>query len=239
MRHYIIFFSFLLMCISMHAQTNVGSVVPPIDSTFTAKLTGEFFYESKQYIGVQNFNENWAQSDILLSTGEMIYNVSLKYNGLFDEVIWMNTSNFGKFKLDKSFIKEFWLKYEPSFPNHFKRINVSEPDKSHQPDIFVEVCTEGKISLYIQRRIRVSGTETIYRNDAYRNFESLESSPVYYIKLPSNQYLKLNRIRRRTFLKLFPDKKKAITKIMNANNLDVKVEGDFVKLIELMGKELF
>ena len=239
MRHYIIFFSFLLMCISMHAQTNVGSVVPPIDSTFTAKLTGEFFYESKQYIGVQNFNENWAQSDILLSTGEMIYNVSLKYNGLFDEVIWMNTSNFGKFKLDKSFIKEFWLKYEPSFPNHFKRINVSEPDNGQQPDIFVEVVIESRFSLFIQRKISVVGTETLYRNDAFREFETIEPTPVYYIKLPSNHYLKLNKIRRRAFLKLFPEKKKALTKMIRVNDLNVSVESDFVKLIELMNKEVF
>jgi len=239
MKHYIFYFSFLLLCIPMHAQTNVGIVVPTRDSTFTAKLTGEFFYESRQYIGMQYFNDNWAQGDILLSTGEMVSNVSLKYNGLFDEVIWMNTSNFGKFKVDKSFIREFWLKYETGTPRHFKRINVSEPDKGLQPDIFVEVAVEGKISLYIQRRIVVSGTQMIYRNDAFRDFETLEASPVYYIKLPSNQYLKMNRIRRRAFLKFFPEKKKAITKILNANNLDIHVESDFVKLIQLMGTELF
>lgn len=238
MKHYI-YFALLLMCVPMHAQTNVGSIVPAIDSTFSAKLTGEFFFESKQYIGEQYFNENWAQSDILLSTGEMIYNVLLKYNGLFDEVIWMNTSNFGKFKVDKSFVKEFWLKYESGSSIHFKRINVSEPDKGPQPDIFVEVAIESNFSLYIQRKISVIGSQTLYNNDAFREFETIEPTPVYYIKLPSNHYLKLNKIHRRALLKLFPEKKKAISKIIRVNDLDVSVEAGFAKLIELMNIEVF
>ena len=238
MKHYL-YFSFLVICISMHAQTNVGSVVPPRDSTFTAKLTGEFFYEGNKYLGVQYFNDNWTQGDILLSSGEMVSNVSLKYNGLFDEVIWMNTSNFGKFKVDKSFVKEFWLKYEPGSSIHFKRINVSEPDKVQQPDIFVEVVIESRFSLFIQRKISVVGTETFFRNDAYREFETIEPTPVYYIKLPSDHYLKLNKIRRRAFLKLFPEKKKAISKMIRVNDLNVSLESDFVKLIELMNKEIF
>ena len=234
-----IYFSFLVMCISMHAQTNVGLVVPAVDSTFSAKLTGEYFYENKQYIGQQYFNDTWAQSDILLSTGEMINNVSLKYNGFFDEVIWLNNSNYGKFKLDKSYIQEFWLKNEQNPTIHFKKINVSEPDNDHRPDIFVEIGVEDKISLYIQRKISVVETQTMYKNDAYRNFEVIEATPVYYIRLPSNRYLKINRVRRRTFLKLFPEKKKAIAKVIRVNDLDISVESDFVKLIELMNKEIF
>jgi len=238
MKHYI-YFALLLICVPIYAQTNVGLIVPANDSTFSAKLTGEFFFEGRQYLGEQYFNENWAQSDILLTTGEMIYNVSLKYNGLFDEVIWMNTSNFGKFKLDKSFIQEFWIKNEQGSSIHFKRINVSEPDKDHQPDIFVESGIESKISLYIQRKISVIGSQTLYKNDAFRDYETIEPTPVFYIKLPSNHYLKLNKIRRRAFLKLFPENKKAISKIIRVNDLDISVESDFVKLIELMNKEVF
>jgi len=238
MKHYL-YFAFLLMCIPIHAQTNVGMSVPAIDSTFSAKLTGEFFFEGRQYIGEQYNTKNWIQSDILLSTGEMIYNVSIKYNGLFDEVIWMNTTNFGIFKLDKSFIQEFWIKNEPDSSIHVKRINVSGSDTDHQPDVFVEVVVESKLSLYIQRKISIVGSETIYRNDAFRQFETIEPTPVYYIKLPSNHYLTLNKIRRRAFLKLFPENKKAISKIIRVNDLDISVESDFVKLIELMNKEVF
>jgi len=238
MRHSL-YFLLLVICISTHAQTNVGLIVPAVDSTFSAKLTGEFFYENKQYMGQQYFNEIWAQSDILLSTGEMIYNASLKYNGLFDEVIWMNSTNFGKFKLDKSYIQEFWLKNEQGPSIHFRKINVSEPDNDHQPDIFVEIGIEDKMSLFIQRKISVIGTQTLYKNDGFREYETIEPTPVYYIKLPSNHYLKLTKVRRRAFLKLFPENKKAIAKMIRVNDLDVSVERDFVRLIELMNQEVF
>jgi hypothetical protein len=229
----------MLMCISIHAQTNVGSIVPAVDSTFMAKLTGEFFYESKQYIGEQYFNVNWEQSDILLSTGEMIHNMSLKYNGLFDELIWMNSTNYGKFKLDRSFVREFWLKDEQGLSTHFKKIDVHESDNGNQPDVYVEIGIEGKISLYIHRKISVVGTKTLYMEDGYRVFGIIEATPVYYIKLPTNHYLKLNKIRHKAFLKLFPEEKKAIDKIIKANHLDVTVESDFVEVIKLMNKEIF
>lgn len=223
----------------MQAQTNVGSIVPAVDSTYLAKLTGEFFYESKQYVGEQYFNENWTPGDILLSTGEMIYDASIKYNGFFDAVIWLNTHNYGKFKLDKSFVREFWLKDEQGPSIHFKKIDMSDSVDNLQSEIFVEVCIEGNISLYIQRKISVVGYQTQYIDNTYQKFELIEATPVYYIKLPSTNYLKLNKINRRTFLKLFPEKKKAINKIIRSNHLDVSIESGIVEVIELMDKELF
>jgi len=83
MKHYINIL-LLLICITANAQTNVIQTIPDIDSTFTSKLTGEYFYENTHYIGEQFFNKDWTEGDILLSNGTMIYKKSLKYNGLRD-----------------------------------------------------------------------------------------------------------------------------------------------------------
>jgi hypothetical protein len=237
MKRYI-YFLLLMICISTNAQTNVVTIVPKVDSVFLSKLTGEFFYEKKQYIGEQFFNNDWANGDILLSTGVTIYNKSLKYNGLLDELIWLNTFNFGKFKLDKSFIAEFWLKNILGVDIHFKQINVSDTSNIKQQCIFAEVKVNGKLSLYIQRKISVTGSENVYRNNVLYNYDDIEATPRYYIKLPSNHYLMLTNLRRRAFLKLFPEKKKTITKIIRVNHLNIKQESDFVRLIELMNNEV-
>ena len=235
MKHYINIL-LLLICTSANAQTNVAQKIPDIDSTFTSKLTGEFYYENTHFIGDQFFNKDWADGDILLSNGVMIYHKSLKYNGMIDELIWLNSSNFGKFKLDRSSVSEFWLKNILEHDIHFKRINVSDTSVIHRSDIFAEVKVEGKFSLYIQRRVSVNGYESVkIENDSY-GFNVLKNTPRYYIKLPSNHYLMLTKIRRRAFLKLFPENKKAITKIIRDNRLNVKIESDFVKLIELMNE---
>ena len=237
MKNYI-YLSLLLICISTNAQINVVAKVPEVDSIFSPKLTGESFYENKNYIGDQYFNIDWADGNLLLSTGEMIYGKYLKYNGLFDELIWLNSINFGAFKLDKSYIAEFWLKNKVGADIHFKKINVSETGNIKPQDIFAEGKVEGNFSFYIQRKISITGTENIIRNGALCQFDNIDATPVYYIKLPTNHYLMMTKLKRRTFLKFFPAKKSVILKMIKDNNLKVEQESDFAKLIELMNKEV-
>jgi hypothetical protein len=236
MRHYI-YISLLFICIATSAQVNVRTQIQAVDSTFLPKLTGDFFYESKLYLGEQYYNKDWMTGDILLSTGAMVYDKSLKYNGLFDELIWLNETNFGKFKIDKPFVREFWLKNNPYSTVHFKQINLNEPGNINRQDIFAELRVEGNLSLFIQRKISINRTEFRYVNNVLCQYDVITATPLYYIKLPSNQYLMLTKLRRRAFLKLFPEKKKRIAKIIRTNDLDVSVESDFVKLIELMNNE--
>lgn len=226
-----------MICISINAQTNDGSKVLEVDSIFASKLTGEFFYEGKQYIGEQYFNKEWTKGDVLLSNGEMIHDKLLKYNGLFDELVWLNTYNFGKFKLDKLFVKEFWLNNLNGSDIHFKRINISDSSKVSEKDIFAEVKVEGKLSLYIQRDITTQWPQSILVDNVLYKYDVLEAEPKYYIELPTNHYLLMKKLRRLSFLRLFPEKKKAINKIIRENHLNIKIESDFVKLIELMNQK--
>lgn len=234
-----LYFSFLLICISLHAQTNVLKANSVGDSIFSPKLTGEAFFENKQYVGGQYFMEDWVKGDILLTTGSMVYNENLKYNGLFDEVIWMNTSNYGKFKLDKSFISDFWLIPTSGDTIHFKQINVDESTGNHPSDVFVQVEIEGKVSLYIQRRISIVSEDYMYHNDKLLYYNNIAKKPLYYIKLPTNQLTSISRIQRRTFLKLFPEQKKMILKLLKDHHLNLKTENDLIKVIGLMNKEVF
>lgn len=236
---YYLYFSFLLICTSINAQTNVQVKAPEVKSIFSPKLTGEAFVEKKGYKGEQFFNKDWQESDILLSTGEEIHGEKVKYNGLLDELIWVNISSFQQFKLDKSFISDFWLKNGTGSPNHFRRINVNDQKDVHSTDIYAEVGVEGKVSLFIQRRIKIVGEENLYQNGILYLSESIGAKPLYYIKSPSNHYLILSRIRKNAFLNLFPDKKKDIAKVMKENHLNLKIESDLVKLIEILNKEVF
>ena len=82
-------------------------------------------------------------------------------------------------------------------------------------------------------------TENSYKNEVLHEFDDIDATPRYYIKLPTNHYLTMTKLRRRTFLKFFPAKKSVIVKMIKDNNLDVEQESDFAKLIELMNKEVF
>ena len=228
-----------MFCTSINGQINVPVKASEVKSIFSPKLTGEAFIEKKGYKGEQFFNKDWLESDILLSTGEEIHGEKVKYNGLLDELIWVNTSSYQQFKLDKSFINDFWLKNGTGTPNHFKRINVNEQKDTRSSDIFAEVGVEGKVSLFIQRRIKVVDEENIYQNGTLYLSESIGAKPLYYIKTPSNHYLILSRIRKNAFLNLFPEQKKDISKIMKEIHLNLKTESDLVRLIEILNKKVF
>jgi len=227
--------TFICISIFANAQTKVISKTPDIDTTFNTKLTGSFFIERKQIVGNQYLVKDWLQGKILLSTGDTIFCKSLKYSGLSDELIWLNNFNYGIFKLDKPLIKEFWLSNDiQNF--HFKQINVSNSAKDSVKNIFAEVKTEGILSFYIQRKISYQWPQYLIVDNVRQKYEVIEPSPVYYFKLPTNQFYSLTNLTRKSFLQLFPENKKAITKIINDNRLNLKRESDLVRLVELINE---
>lgn len=235
MKHYMCF-AFLLICFSINAQNNVTTSVSEVDSIFSPKLTGEIFIPEGQHKGDLFINNKFVKSNILLSTGEMVYGEFLKYNGYLDEVVWINVSNYKQFILDKSYICDFWLKDRLDTPIHFQRINVSDSTDSHRPGIFVEVAIEGKMSLYIQHKISRLPDEIIEVNGQRYYIKAFEPTPLYYIKLPSNRYLKMSKLSRRSFLNLFPEQKKSISRLVRINHLDLKSKSGLIETIDLMNK---
>ena len=237
MKHYICF-AFLLLGFSINAQNNVATGVSDVDSIFSPKLTGEIYIREGNHKGGLFFNNKWVNGTILLSTGAMVYGKDLKYNGYLDEVVWLNNTSFKQFKLDKSYICDFWIKDSLNTPVHFKRMNVRDSTASHPSDIFAEVAIEGKISLYIQRKISRMEDEIIQVDNGRYYISVFAPTPIYYIKLPSNRYLKMNRLRRRAFLNFFPEQKESISKLIKKNHLNLKSESGLIEAIDLMNKNL-
>lgn len=234
MKYYILII-LLLICKNVDAQTiNMTEV----DSIFSTNLTGETYVEFRGYNGSQYYNSEWIDSDILLSTGEKLYNKKFKYNGLLDEVIWLNTSIPGLFQVDKEFICDFWLKKVKDRPIHFKRINVNDTIKNHKSDIFAEVIVEGNVSFYIHRQISVVDVQSIMRDNKLYPYKTIAPTPIYYIKLPTNKYAKLSKLGRISFQKVFPDQKKMIRKLIRENHLDMRTENGLKEMIELMNSGL-
>jgi len=233
---YFIGFAFLLICFSINAQNNVIKSVSEVDTIFSPKLTGEIYVPERQYQGELFYNNRFVKSNILLSTGEMAHGELLKYNGYLDEVIWMNHSNYKQFIIDRSYITDFWTKDSLDNPAHFQRINVRDTTISHR-DVFVEVVIEGKISLYIQHQVLCIPDQITYSSGQARYIKTFEPRALYYIKLPSNNYLKMRKLNQSSFLKLFPEQKKSISKLIKKNRLKLKSVKGLIGTIDLMNKE--
>jgi len=228
--------SFLLVCASLTAQPDSKPQIPAKDPGFLTNLTGEVYIEYRGYRGNQYYLNDWVKSDILLTTGEMIYDRELKYNGLLDEVIWLNTAIPGLFKLDKATISDFWLKNTPDNSLHFRRININESTNSHQADIFAEVGVEGKISFFIHHKVSILEEQTITRDGKLYPYKIIGPTPTYYLKINSGRYILLPRLNRKSLLKLFPDQKKDIVKLQKQNHINLKTESGFCEMIILLNK---
>jgi hypothetical protein len=223
---------------TVNAQTKITNQQAENDSIFEPDLIGEIYHEPLKYVGDQYFYKDWTPGNILLTNGQKVFNKQLKYNGLLDELIWYNPINIGTFKLDKAEISEFWLKKSADEIAHFKQIELPETKEHQTSKIFVQVESEGKFSLYIQRKLRAIGEEDVFMNGHSYLFLTITPKAVYYIKLPSNKMVELNRINQYVLYKLLPEFKSEIQKILKSNRLKLKKEKDLIRLLVLMNRDL-
>ena len=235
-----IFVALLMFCIPAFGLTSFPVGVSNVDSVFAPKLTGETFTEFKRFKGNQFITDDWMESDILLTTGQLVHKKNIKYNGLLDQVVWLNPINSGEYMLDKLSVNEFWYKNEMGEPIHFRRISMVDSKTGRRSEVFAEAVVEGKVSIYIQRRIMKVTAENINDEDNKTySIVVLGPKPIYYIKLPSGTYFVTDKITRHSFLKLFPDQRKAISKLLSKNHLNFRSESAVIKTIELLNRELF
>lgn len=234
-----IFFKLLMFCIPAFGQSNMPVGVSKVDSVFAPRLTGETYTEFKRFKGDPFITDDWMESDILLVSGQMVHKKNIKYDGLQDQVVWLNPVNTNKYTLDKLAISEFWYTNTMGEPVHFRRLSVADTKTGRISEVFAEAIIEGKISFYIQHRIMKVEAENIIEDNKTFTIDVLGKKPLYYIKLPSGSYFVTGSISKNSFLKLFPDQRKAISKLLNKNHLNFHTESAVQKAIELLNKELF
>lgn len=232
----ILFIGFILTSFSINGQTISGYKVTVTDTVFQPRLIGSAYRDKGAFVGKQYMNTVWREGDILLSTGEMVLKKYLKINGLLDELIWLNQINSSQVKIDKKIISEFWLKDSNGLVTHYKRIN---PSLGKLGDIFAEIMHEGELSLYIYRQIVVKGTETVRQEQGIFSMDKLEPAPIYLIKFPSGKFFSMDKPTRHSLLRLFPEQRKTIRKILKTNSQPLGDEQNLIKAVILLNRELY
>lgn len=225
-------FLYLLLISSgsmMHSQTF------NTDSIFEPKLKGEIFTMKAGTVGEQFYNDAWTESDIRLSSGELVFNKLLKYNAFMDEVIWFMADSSRQVKLEKHFIDEFCFKNYKGKAIRFKRIRVRLPQMHDSADIFVEVLYEKSVSLYAYRKVGKKGHIDRIENGVLYSFDKLVSQPVCIIILPDGTVIFFRRIRERALIKACPEQyKNALRNIISENNLSIRTENDLIELANMI-----
>ncbi len=199
------------------------------------KLAGEWYYPEAGYAGTQLFRGSWFPGRVLLENGRKSDDKMLAYNGLQDQLIWLDKKGGKVLALDKGLVAGFVLQDEQGKEMYFRKIRVKPLLMNDSVSVFVQVLWRGQhLSLFVHRKIISDYTETYDGFVTPQNGKLLKSAPVYYIMAHGRQQSQIEKINRKMLYAIFPEKKKDIRKILHKNHLSLHHEYQLIKAIELI-----
>ncbi len=223
----------MLLSVARHMQ---GQDTLPAALT-EPKLCGEWYTPEIGYVGSQLFRGVWFRGRVTLEDGRTAHNRILAYNGMQDQLIWLDKKGGKVLALDKGLTAGFVLRDDKGEEMRFRKIRVKPLLQNDSVSVYAQVLFEGEnISLYAQRKIVNDYTETYggYVTSASRRF--LAPKPVYFIFMPGRQSNQIEKISRKTLYAVFPEKKKQIRKTLRKNRLSLHNEYQLVRAIELIDR---
>ncbi len=199
------------------------------------KLCGEWYTPEIGYVGSQLFRGDWFRGSVILEDGRIADDKMLAYNGMQDQLIWLDKKGGKVLTLDKGLIAGFVLRDDKGEEMRFRKIRVKPLLQNDSVPVYAQVLFEGEnISLYAQRKIVNDYTETYggYVTSASRRYLAIK--PVYLFRVHGRQRDREEKINRKTLYAIFPEKKKEIRKILRKNHLSLHNEYQLIRAIELI-----
>lgn len=211
----------LFTSVAIEAQNTIQN-----EDIIVQQLTGEIYIDPSILNKGIHLTEGFQQGKIVLTSGDSIDNLKIRYNCYSDQLIWLH-KEFGQIKLDKIYIKDFFLK-DVSLSQFSKMTFPSLDEEPH----FYQVCYEGKVKLYVLRKVKL---HTGYiKNQKHVNI--FKPDPQYLLIINQKSFhLKDHRIK--SINLLFPELEEKIRKRVKEMNLKDKSENDFIQFIG-MNEEL-
>jgi hypothetical protein len=199
------------------------------------KLAGEWYIPEVGYYGNQLFRKKWYKGEVFLWNGRTAHDKKLAYNVVQDALIWLDDAGGKVIRLDKGLITGFVLRDEAGKEMLFKNIRIRPLFSRDTAQVFVQVLFEGKrLAIYAQRKIED------YYNKRYGGTVSdaagttFEPRPEYYLFDQGVQVAKMTKISRKNLLRVFPQEKKQIKRILRKHHVAVRDEPMLIKAVELI-----
>lgn len=220
---YTIFFIFVFQ--NLQGQKNSQNYIFNFSDS-EAKLSGELFKPDLPVDEITYFNSEWQPGDIHLSNGDVVKNKLLKYNGLMDELFWLEPNSRNVIKLDKESILQFHFQNLVGDSTvYFKKIKVKKSSVSDSSDVFGQVMYESRLSLFVLHTFKFAGTELNRKNGFLIENNVYASIPVYIFRFTNNKTYLTKSLNRKSLYSFFPEKKDQIKKFFKQIKLS-KIESD-------------
>ncbi len=182
------------------------------------RLAGEFFVPDLPPDTLTYFNNIWLIGDIKLTDGGIVRNILLKYNSLLDELFWLENESKRTIKLDKEAVQKFLFHdYQHNTSAYFEKITVKPDLLADSIDVFGELISHDKVSLYQFHAYIVEGREQYYREGVAYQKIKYAPQPVYFFRFMNNKTVGLKELNRKNLYTLSPGIKKEINQFFREN----------------------
>ena len=228
----------LIIAIASHglsfAQNNHS---PNHANRFEAHLSGEVYIPPVIHSGSQWFISDWCNGSVILKTGEKVNQVLLRYNGFLDELFWLTPDNYDQIRLDKLLISSFVLNPTGSGQQlHFKNMSVSGILGGSRENVFMQVLYEGDISLFVIRKIRLTGgTTSVMVGDVLVPRQIIGPDYLYYLQRMGSEPEPILP-NRRALINTFPEHRQEIRQALRRNHNRVRTEIQFIEAIAIIDR---
>ena len=210
-------------------------------SDYQPNLTGELFKPDLPIDEITYFNSDWLSADIYLSNGEIAKNKLIKYNGLLDELFWLEPKSKNIIKLDKEAILQFHFKnLNDDSTIVFRKIRVKKNSVSDSSDVFGQVMYEGRLSLFVLYTYKFAGTELSRKNGLLLENNVYSKIPFYIFGFTNHKTFLTKSLNRKSLYSFFPEERDQI-KIFFRQIKQSKIESyyDISRLMKFLNSIVF
>lgn len=169
----------------------------------------------------EQFYTNWAKGTIYYNSGKQSTQVTLRYNGWKDELVWLRDVDFKTGAVIKGFVSGFELFRDT---DTLKFIHYTDSSGYQKNDFFLQVLAEGTYSVYCYRKVTLLKGDNKFVN----NYQ-------YFFKSGGN--LIRFKPRKSQFLSLFPKSKyKLVKELIRTHRLKISNDAGLAKAIEVINQ---
>jgi hypothetical protein len=200
-------------------------------------LSGELFAPALSPDITTYFNREWLPGDIFLADGRVVRNKKIKYNGLLDELFWLEPESNKTIQLDKGAILQFhFLNFQGDTSVYFRRLKVKRDILNDSIEIFGQELYRGDLSLYILHNFYFARRETVPMGKKYILKDIYLEEPVYYIRLLNKKAVGFKSFSRKNIYAFLPGKKEQIKKYFKEHRQgNINTNPEIIKLVQFLG----
>lgn len=199
-------------------------------------ITGELFAPSVPIDITTYFNRDWLQGVIYLCDGGIIRNKKIRYNGLLDELFYLDNKSNKTIKVDKEQVSRFHFKNMlADTAVYFNKIRVKRDNISDSGEIFAQEIYTGKLSLFIFHKYSFVRSELVSTEAGALLKDIYKEQPVYYLRYMNNNPEGFKKLNVKNLSSFIPGKEDQIKQFFRqAKRKEFKDKPELIQLCQFL-----